>query len=413
MLSCLLEVVVIVNVIWIVRPVSCFSLVVRRWSAANIGSRLDTRSESLFFKKIRSCHVVGATIEWTDGIESQPSEILNEDDRELDVSKSSLFDVSLESDPDWKEMRVPFVEPFANKGDGNDGAEYLNYIDVKLAFVAELDGVTYGVAVPFDAVVAIVVENLETGAVQYLSPDNDDNKELMEIMAVQLHESFGADLQLKRTPRVLTVSGPLEERYLKNWKDVVLPDPVEARELMTDDDQDAGYFHQFMKDELGEEYWKIMNDDTDDELDSEILQLLEITSDDERAMDNTSLDAILQTVVDDPEDEGAFQVEMENILNRRQESFTPSMYHDGTALKLISYILPPTQSENKKMKSYSLVKLMKPYAIVGKYIPSKDASSVRFDLLTHEEENMVVPKLEEVFWLDLEESGLALRTTRQ
>jgi len=144
----------------------------------------------------------------------------------------SLLDLSLESDPDFSESRIPFLDHNA----ANDGGG-TNYIDVKIAFMAELDGVQYGIGVPFDSAVALTVEKPD-GSVQYLAPDVEDNEELMQIMAAQLHDNVGTDLQLQKTPRVLTVAGPLDN-YTKNWREKLLPNPVEPNDLMDSNDGDG------------------------------------------------------------------------------------------------------------------------------------------------------------------------------
>jgi hypothetical protein len=74
-----------------------------------------------------------------------------------------------------------------------------------------------------------------------------------------------------------------------------------------------------------------------------------------------------------------------------------SLDHEGVALKLLSYIFAGG-------RSYSLVKLLKPYALVGKYIV--DETDARFELLTTSEEKIILPRLEEVCMQDLESAGL-------
>ena len=188
------------------------------------------------------------------------------------VKAKSLLDLSLESDPDFAESRIPFIDYSSTRNEGGT-----NYIDVKMAFMADLDGAQYGIGTPFDSAVALTLERQVDGSVQYLSPDTDDNEELMQIMAAQLHEQVGTDLQLQRTPRVLTVGGPLDN-YTKNWREKLLPDPVEPKDLMDKSDEDLDFFHQFMRAELGdEEYEKTLSEDDDDgELTAELLELFEV-----------------------------------------------------------------------------------------------------------------------------------------
>ena len=61
--------------------------------------------------------------------------------------------------------------------------------------------------------------------------------------------------------------------------------------------------------------------------------------------------------------------------------------------------------EGKKI--YSLVKLLQPFALIARY--NTENEDVRFELLTLEEEKLVVPKLEEVCRDDLAQAGLKLK----
>lgn len=295
----------------------------------------------------------------------------------IEPSKKSLMDLSLEADPEMMNTRIPFFEDE-------------NYIDVKLAFMAQLDGVSYGIGVPFDSSVAVVIEDNGSEA-NFLSPDDDENEELMQLMAAQLHEHVGTDLQLKRTPRVLTVDGPLAN-YTKDWKRQILPRSFTAAELLerNDDNDTVDSFLQFMKDELGEEeYEKTMNDE-DDDLDDEMAALFDIPGLGTRADDEQGIDELIQSMLDDPDEQWK---ELEKFGKLEGEE----------TLKLVGYIIPGG-------KSYTLVQLLRPYVVVGKYI-QEDAES-RFELLSPEEALIVEPRLAEVCKEDLEKSGFTLATMK-
>jgi hypothetical protein len=287
----------------------------------------------------------------------------------------SLMDLSLEADPEIMNARIPFFE--------NE-----NYIDVKVAFMAELDGVTYGIGVPFDPSVALVIENHDGDAAQFLSPDDDENEELMQLMAAQLHEHLGKDLQLKRTPRVLTVDGPLNN-YTSDWENRILPRPFTAKELMQRDEQDTvDYFLQFMKEELGEEeFQKTMNGE-DEDVDDELMALFDIPglgNDDEEG-----LEELMKSMLNEDPDEQFKKLEKFGRVAGEE------------TLKLVGYIIPGG-------KSYTLVQLLRPYVIVGRYI--QDEIENRFELLSPEEALVVEPKLAEVCRKDLEKSGLSLSSS--
>jgi hypothetical protein len=303
-----------------------------------------------------------------------------------DEKSRNLFDLSLESDPDFLNTRIPFVDGSGRSENG------VNCIDVKLAFMAELDKVQYGIAIPFDSAVALTFEK-EDGTVQYLSPDLDDNEELMEIMAVQLKEHVGEDLRLMRTPRVLTVSGPLAE-YTKDWKTKLIPKPIEPKDLLSrsDDADELADFHKFMREELGEEeYLKAINETPDEDEMNSLLHLFEVPGIGDKRDDDEGMQDMLRNLFSP-------QVDFEEAKN---ELGLANLEHEGVALKLISYVFASG-------KSYSLVKLLNPYAIVAKYVTDSGDQNGRFELLTPAEEEIVLPRLEQACKKDLELAGLKL-----
>ena len=291
-----------------------------------------------------------------------------------DDDKKTLFDLSFASDKEMSEVRIPFI----------DGE---NYIDTRLAFVTELDGVQYGIGVPYDHAVALVTENID-GSVEYMTPDSDDNLELMGIMANQVKDHLDTRLKLKRTPRVLTIAGPLEE-LTDDWKDKILPEPSSVEDLLSDEDASVEAFHEFMKAELGEEeYYKTINED-DEGIPDELAGLfggIGTGADAEAAA--SALEDLLKSM------EGGAEVDMkeaEGIVGK-------SLQEDAAALKLISYRLP-------KGKSYSLVKFLKPYVMVARVISSDEG--VRFEMIPAADERQLIPKIEASCKAELEQTGLA------
>jgi hypothetical protein len=357
-------------------------------SSIRIGNQIESARnpqrtfvpKSTSVRHLSSRDVVDADFERID--ESAPKvEDTKDSDEEGDASAepSSLFDLSFQSDPEFKEMRIPFI----------DGE---NYIDGKLAFMAELDGVSYGIAVPFEYVAAITVEKPD-GSVQYVSPDDDENEELMQIMAGQLQEHVGEDLKLKRTPRVLTISGPLDQ-YTKNWETELLPKPVETKSLLDESEESLEFFQEFMKKELGEkEYESTMqgdgNSDDDDELTAELMSLFNVPGLGDNEDDPAAMQELFDSLLDSPEEQLTDLQKMGDDVS-----------HQGVALKLVSYKFPDN-------KAYSLVQLLQPYALIGKYVAADD--DIRFELLTAAEAKLVVPRLEKVCREDLEKAGLQLQ----
>jgi hypothetical protein len=124
--------------------------------------------------------------------------------------------------------------------------------------------------------------------------------------------------------------------------------------------------------------------------------------------------------------------EKPTTLQKESAFITDPDFMDGAALKLISFNFPQGR------KSYSLVKLLQPFVLIGKYIEDDDddetddveyeednvttataattttnatvkrKGSIRFELLTAAEEKIVIPKLEQLCQKDLERAGLKL-----
>jgi len=143
-----------------------------------------------------------------------------------------------------------------------------------------------------------------------------------------------------------------------------------------------------MRQELGdEEYERTLNEDLDedDELTAELMELFEVPgmSDGDESLSKEFLESILN-----PE---------KDFEDAKESLGLDSLDHEGVALKLISYMFG-------EGKSYSLVKLLKPYVLVGRFVP--DESDPRFELLAADEEDAVLPQLEKVCKADLENAGL-------
>ena len=275
----------------------------------------------------------------------------------LGTSKN-LIDVSLESgDPRWKETRIPFCR----------GTEF---IDCKLAFMVDLEGQSYGIGVPFDDVVAIVVQekpgkkknrssNNDKIETKNIDPDgyedNEEYAELMEIFAGQVQEQLGEEYKLRKTPKVLTISGGLD-KITKDWQNKVITKPFDVDELLEiskpkseeDLDKELDSFYKFMKDELGEgEFEKTMNgDDDEDAMGAELNDLMGLF-DAPRAEGNSKediegLEELMQSMAKD--------IETGEVSEANE--FIPDT--DNAALKLLGYTF------RESGKSYFLVKPLQP-----------------------------------------------------
>jgi len=317
----------------------------------------------------------------------------------LDSAKT-LFDLSLDSgDPRWKKTRIPFC-----KG--------MEYIDGKLAFLTEIDGMTYGIGMPFDHAVAIIeqtpkdspsFESAEDTQIRYINPDKyeeeEDSQELMEVMAKQVQETLGDDLMLRKTPKVLTISGDLN-KYTDNWEMNLMDKPVAVDDLMEgmddfvkaafqekeDDavdeaeDKEMAEFYAFMRSELGdEEFEKTLNEEMPDE-DKALAKMFEF---------ELSEDMFAET----PEDD---------LAKAKEEALSFHPDSDGVALKLIAFEF------GDRSKSYQLVKLLQPFPLLGKKIEEAAENGIRFELLTPQEEEAIIPKLQAACQEDLANAGMSL-----
>lgn len=349
-----------------------------RWAAVLSPQRLPQELSAAAPRKRKRQPIVDAEFERVTSKvmdESAPEEATDKSTRkrvgsyETLFESKSLIELSLEADAKFNNTRVPFLD--------TDGERY---IDAKLAFMVECDGVQYGIGVPFDHSAAISVENKD-GSVTYVSPDDGSNEEVMQIFAAQLQTEVGENLQLKRTPRVLTIAGPLEE-LTRDWRETIKPNPVGINELLDESDEDVESFLAFMRKELGEETVRnVMEDETND-IPDEIKKLFDIPGFGDQEDDIEGMNELMRSIMDPPE----MQV-------GPLDSIGEDLGHDGVALKLVSYVFPGG-------KIYSLVSLLKPYVLIARFVQVDGEG--QFLLLSQEEEKTVGPRIEALCQDDLE-----------
>mmetsp|Transcript_9752 Transcript_9752/g.14971 ORF Transcript_9752/g.14971 Transcript_9752/m.14971 type:complete len:382 (+) Transcript_9752:68-1213(+) len=285
----------------------------------------------------------------------------------------TLLDISLESDPDMTKLRIPFVDQSGR-----------NFIDCKIAFMVELDGSNYAIGVPFEHSAGISFQKKD-GTVTYMSPDDDENEELMQIMAAQLQQEFGEDVSLKRTPRVLTIAGDLD-KHTKGWHEKMF-ETVDTEGLLDDAGESTDSFLEFMRQELGDdEVDKVMQSDDSPEVDEDMAKLFDVAGFGTQEDDTEGVQKMLENMfTEDPSE--AF-----DALGRDRSK-------DGVALKLVGFNF-------KDGKSYSLVQMLTPCTLVAKQISEEDDDDMRFELLTPEEDKIVLPRLETLCEKELKEAGL-------
>jgi hypothetical protein len=310
----------------------------------------------------------------------------------------NLIDLSFETaeNPEWQNLRIPFCQ-----GD--------EYIDGKLAFmVDDVEGQSYGIAVPFDDAVALVVQETVTEngksvtKTTNIRPDmygtHEEYAELMEIFATQVQEQLGEEYHLRKTPKVLTISGGLD-KITKGWEKTVVSKPIPVEDLLeviepkskSQKERELDEFFEFMRQELGdEEFEKTMNgdDDLSDE-EKELLKFFDVPKIGKDNMDGDSMEDLLNSISTDLK---------ENKVSGAEDF---QRTYDSAALKILGYTFKDSG------KSYYLVKPLKPYTLVGRHMKEvKDA--IRFQLLTPEEEKVLVPKLEKICETELKAQGLDL-----
>uniref|UniRef100_A0A7S4VUZ6 Uncharacterized protein n=1 Tax=Ditylum brightwellii TaxID=49249 RepID=A0A7S4VUZ6_9STRA len=291
----------------------------------------------------------------------------------------TLIDVSLDMDPEWKDLPVPFIDP-----DGN------NFIDCIMVYMVDFEGETYVLATPREKSAAVCYENEEDGSIVMLDSDDDENIEIFEMAAAKLSKIFDDEVMLKRTPRTLTISGNLD-KFTGNWRDelkVAKEQTVDADTLSGLDDDDS-FFDEFMKRELGAEYDKIMEEDDDiDDIDKSIMKLFEVPGLGTGANDEEGIKALLDEIESDLKNDAA----PSNSGNKVDE------VDENSGLRLLTF-------EGPDGKSYSLLELLQPVVIVGKEDPAVQTRRV---LLTKEESDDITPRLESYCQKELEDAGLKL-----
>lgn len=262
-------------------------------------------------------------------------------------------------------------------------------IDCTLACTIDLDGQLYGLGVPKETAVTISIEGKE--GTTYADPDDDENKELMEIMAGALQKHLSEDLRLKRTPRVLTVEGDLDKHTNNFINEIFGVDKLGLDDFLDagDPKEDLDFFYDFFKKELGEETFdNIMSGKEKVDIDPSLLALVD------QGLEESDMSFLKDIDVNDVEQ----SMDVQNF-NPEQliKDMNPEMFQEGVGLKLLTFKL-------KDGNSYSLIKHMKPPTVVGR--KSDEKFDVRFELLTEDEAKVIIPRLEEVAKLELKASDL-------
>ena len=333
----------------------------------------------------------------------------SEDDEEDQQPKEmTLIEYSQNQDPEWKSMPVAFCDLQSN-----------TYIDCTLAFyVKGEDGEEYCLGVPCETpiVVGVEVDEENDAAVTNLArvlpinPDDEDTpgcynideeekKEVFEIVARALSEEFGKGIRLKKTPRVLTVQGDLDGA-IGDWKEVFFsesiindrgtikrPDIEEALKILDEDEEEGEkYFDMIMRRDLGDDYMKLIEDD-DEDIDADILKMFDVNVED---LEDGDVDEFLKFMTDSvSEKESDTKSRYDELLKELKPS---------AALRLVSFGGPGK-------KAFTVLRPLRPLLLIGKEDPSDYTRRI---LLSESEKRKILPELERICKDKLEEAGFFL-----
>jgi hypothetical protein len=158
--------------------------------------------------------------------------------------------------------------------------------------------------------------------------------------------------------------------------------------LLNEEDEDEESFHKFMKEELGDDYMDGIGDQN--EIDPDFLKLFDIPG--------------IGTMVNDEEAIKSFMKELETMEDIGENKFKKfDVEKDTGGLKLCVMKLG-------NGKGYTLLKLLQPVVLVGRKHPTRDGE---MELLTAEESELVIPRLEQECKSQLEAMGISLPTVGQ
>mmetsp|Transcript_34815 Transcript_34815/g.71076 ORF Transcript_34815/g.71076 Transcript_34815/m.71076 type:complete len:403 (-) Transcript_34815:51-1259(-) len=325
----------------------------------------------------------------------------------------SLVEYSQKQDPDWKSMPIAFCDTVSN-----------SYIDCNLAFYVKDplgqngQGAEYSLGVPCEVPIVVSLEVADDeendngdnddaaftnlSKVIPISPEHTDEdtlseeekNEIFQMAARALMEEFGAGIRLKKTPRVLTLDGNLEE-VIGDWKEVLLESVSNSKDVgflsfegalnLFDDDNKDGedYFDKIMRRDLGDDYMSLA-EDGDGEVDEELLKLFD--------SDSVSKDGDVSEVVDFLKNSGDSN-NIDDDFDTLLQQLKPS-----AALRLLNFM-------TEDGKEVTILRPVRPMLLLGKEDPEDYTRRI---LLTDEEMAEVLPRLESVCREGLEKAGFFL-----
>lgn len=365
-------------------------------------SVVDTRE--VHFSKIIDAEVIPDE-------DGSSSDIISSDSSgTADDLQLSLIEYSQKQDPDWKSMPIAFCDTVSN-----------SYIDCNLAFYVKDplgqngQGAEYSLGVPCEVPIVVALEvsddddeNDNDAAFTNLSrvipinPEHSDEdtisdevkEEIFQMAARALMEEFGSGIRLKKTPRVLTLDGNLDE-VIGDWKEVLLESVSSSKDVgelkfedalnLYDDVNNDGedYFDKIMRRDLGDDYMSLA-DDGDVEIDEEMLKLFDSGS--------LTEDGDMSKAVDFLKNSGD-SINIDDDFDTLLQQLKPS-----AALRLLNFM-------TEDGREVTILRPVRPMLLLGKEDPEDYTRRI---LLTDEEMSEVLPRLESVCREELEKLGFFL-----
>lgn len=330
----------------------------------------------------------------------------------------TLVEYSQKQDPDWKSMPIAFCDTVSN-----------SYIDCNLAFYVKDplgqngQGAEYSLGVPCEVPIVVALEladDDENGngddddaaftnlsRVVPINPEHSDEdtineeakEEIFQMAARALMEEFGSGIRLKKTPRVLTLDGDLEE-VIGDWREVLLESVSNSKDVgflsfedalnLFDEDTNGGedYFDKIMRRDLGDDYMSLA-EDGDGETDEELLKLFD--------PDSLNTDGDISKVVDFLKNSGDSN-SMDDDFDTLLQQLKPS-----AALRLLNFM-------TEDGREVTILRPVRPMLLLGKEDPD---DCTRRILLTDEEMAEVLPRLESACKEGLEKAGFFFADTNK
>jgi len=304
--------------------------------------------------------------------ESEKASVSNENSSKLFESKS-IIDMTIDDNNET----FPFLD-----------TQSQNAIFCRLAITSNLEdelGGTYAVGVPEDDGVLMIVERGEN-EMEYIDPDASENVEILEIMAGALHKYLSKDLQLQRTPRILTIAGDLNQ-YIEKLPDNLISEDMTVANLIEEPDGDLDKVDEFFKKQFGkEQYDEFIKEFEQNQFDSDFLKFAKLF---EEGIEDSG------GIRSSPEE---FEQAVRNLGHDFQQ--------DGVGIKLVGFTVKQDDHPKTPPSIYSLVKPFKPLTVVGRLRRNAADNSIIFELLSPDEEHIIVPKLEQICMEEMKKQGI-------